>query len=371
MAGCAKGECYWLSPISQPHTVRGKRLEMSSRQRIVAGLLVACLGMVLLPRSSAQQSKARVIPTAGPAVGVQSIAFSPDGAALASGDSDGVIRLLDGKTGREFRRFHHAGFVSSVAFSPDGKTLAAGGWTAKDNTSAYLRLVDVATGREVRRFESKDYNDPITSVAFSRDGTTLASGSYGWMVMAWDVASGKRIARFQGTSPILSVAFSPVARTVAYGSTAGNFDLFDLATGRRTTALNERTTAYADVRHTDGINSVAFCPDGRILATASRDREIKLWDVATGKVVAVCRGHTDAVNSLAFGPDGRVLASGGDDRSIRLWDVATGKRTVPLMGHTDKVLSVAFSPDGQTLASGSSDGTIKLWQLPSPRKTDR
>src|SRR5262249_28717967 len=156
--------------------------------------------------------------------------------------------------------------------------------------------------KETRRFEFKDYNDPITSVAFSRDGKTLASGSLGWMVMAWDVATGKRIARFQGTSPILAVAFSPVSRTVAHGSTASNFDLFDLATGKRTEALNEKTTARADVCHKDSITAVAFCPDGQLLATASRDHEINLWDVATGKVVAFCHGHSDSVNCLAFHP---------------------------------------------------------------------
>src|SRR5690348_5191540 len=129
MPGRAKDEGYWLPPMSQPETVRGKGREMRPRQRTVTGLFVACLGIVPLPRSSAQQPKARVILREGETAGVQSIAFSPDGAALASGDSDGTIRHLDGKTGREIRRFHHAGFVSSVAFNPDGKTLAAGGST--------------------------------------------------------------------------------------------------------------------------------------------------------------------------------------------------------------------------------------------------
>jgi WD40 repeat protein len=184
-------------------------------------------------------------------------------------------------------------------------------------------------------------------------------------------ACDTRLARFQGNSAILAVALSPVAKTLVYGSTAANFSMIDLTAKQPTTVLNETTTARPDVRHKDSITYITFRPDGRILATASRDREIKLWDVETGKLLAVCRGHTDAVNSLSFRPDGRILASGSDDRTVRLWDAATGKKTVPLMGHTDKVVAVAFSPDGETLASASSDGTIKLWQLPMLNEADR
>jgi WD40 repeat protein len=80
-----------------------------------------------------------------------------------------------------------------------------------------------------------------------------------------------------------------------------------------------------------------------------------------GRKCAPCSGHTDSVLSVAFSPDGRLLASGSGDNTVKLWDVATGQEVRTLRGHTDSVLSVAFSPDGRLLASGSQDGTVRIW----------
>jgi hypothetical protein len=115
--------------------------------------------------------------------------------------------------------------------------------------------------------------------------------------------------------------------------------------------------------HTLYVESVAFSPDGKTLASGSGDNTIRLWDVATRTSTATLTGHTDRVFSVAFSPDGKTLASGGADNTIRLWDVATRTSTATLTGHTDTVRSVAFSPDRKTLASGSVDTTIRLWKV--------
>ena len=122
---------------------------------------------------------------------------------------------------------------------------------------------------------------------------------------------------------------------------------------------------------TGAVFSVAFSPDGRVLADGDADGTIRLWNVTDpGHPVQIggpLTGNTGGAYSVAFSPDGRTLASGNGDGTIRLWDVADPghprAKGQPLTGHTGVVYFVAFSPHGQTLASGSSDLTVRLWNL--------
>jgi small GTP-binding protein len=118
--------------------------------------------------------------------------------------------------------------------------------------------------------------------------------------------------------------------------------------------------------HSSSIGRIAWSPDGKMLASPSVDKTIRLWDAQTGQHLRTLKGHSETVFSICWSPDGKTLASSSDDKSIRLWDAQTGRT---LEGHSGWVASVAWSPEGKTLASSSQDNTIRLWGVQTGRST--
>ncbi|AFY41738.1 serine/threonine-protein kinase [Nostoc sp. PCC 7107] len=160
---------------------------------------------------------------------------------------------------------------------------------------------------------------------------------------------------FRGhASDVNSVAFAPNGQILASGSDDKTIKLWNLGTGTELQTLKG---------HLKWIWAIAFHPDGKILASGSADKTIKLWNLATTEEIRTLTGHTDGVATVAFSPDGQTLASGSLDKTIKLWNLTTGKLIRTFRGHSQAVATIAFSPDGKTLASGSWDKTIKLWNV--------
>ena len=137
----------------------------------------------------------------------------------------------------------------------------------------------------------------------------------------------------------------------ASGSSDKTIRLWDVNTGKSKKTLKG---------HSSVVSTVAFSPNGTMIAGGSWDKTVRLWDVTTGKRKNTLKGHTSVVRSVMFSPDGKTLASESNDETIRLWDVETGTHRKTLKGHTAVIFGMLFSPDGKTLASASVDKTIRL-----------
>jgi WD40 repeat protein/tRNA A-37 threonylcarbamoyl transferase component Bud32 len=158
------------------------------------------------------------------------------------------------------------------------------------------------------------------------------------------------------TDRVRSVAWSPDGKLLASAGFDHTVQIWDAASGTR-------LHTYAS--HTDTVNSIAWSPDGRRLASASADQTVQVWDATSGQTQLTYRGHTAAVNSIAWSPDGRRLASASEDWTVQVWDATSGQSQLTYHGHTNIVFSVAWSPDGRRLASGSDDGSTQVWDATS------
>lgn len=330
------------------------------------------------------------------------VAFSPDGKTLASGNAHGTVKLWDVATGLFLKILDaHFGKITTVAFSSDSKMLASGVF-AYGMDEANIMLWDVATGLLLNNMTG--YSQ-VTAVAFSPDNKTIASVSADKIVQLWETTTGRPLTTLERKSGLDDIAatvlclwakvwpfeswdevvrlkniftpqllvnlkgiarsfnainVSPNGRILAFGTKNGGIiSLLEVNTGKLFKNLEGQG-------HSDAVGAAALSFDSKILASATENSKVNLWDMASGRLIYKLEGQTERVNAVTFSPDGKILASGGRDKTVRLWDVTTGRPLKTLLGHSYPIDAIAISPDSKTLASGGFiDGTVKLWEIAS------
>jgi WD40 repeat protein/serine/threonine protein kinase len=283
------------------------------------------------------------------------LAFSPDGATLASGSVDCRVKLWDVATCRETRTLLLEQEVRAVTFSPDGRRLAVGTrgeYRTRPDRACSVSVWDAATG--TRQPSDLCPGNGVVCLAYAPDGRTLAVGCEDELVRLWDPEPRPEFVSLPGHRPdeAWAVAFSPDGQTLASSGDDGLVRLWDVATGRQRALLKG---------HESLVTCVAFSPDGSRIAGGGFDKVVKVWDAATGQVVFT-RQHQHYVNRVAFSPDGRLLASSDRDRTVRVWDVATGAEQATLTDHERSVCGLAFAGP-RLLASGCDGGKVRLWDV--------
>lgn len=261
-----------------------------------------------------------------------------------------LLRVLEG----------HSGDVFSIAFSPDGRWLASG-----DNDRT-VRVWEVSTGegRRVWREEELSGAVRVWKVCFSPDGRCLAVASgtdsapnHGvvrlWRGVGWQ--DSQIVARYEDDQAF-SIALSPDGRWLACGLLGQTIRVYEVATGRESQVLTG---------HTDWVHDVCFSPDGTRLASSSQDSTVRVWEVATGQTLWELTGHDDQVNSLAFAPTGEQLASVSSDCTVRLWDLRTGQQTWTSAAATGSANAVVWSPDGSLIIArfggNRAANAVRFW----------
>lgn len=281
--------------------------------------------------------------------------FRPDGSRIATAGPDEIARVWDAENGRLILSLAgHSNKVMNTDFSPSGDRLVT---TSLDGTA---RIWDLASGEVVLILEG--HSEGLMSPVYSPDGTQIVTTSIDGTARLWNAQTGELEFILPHSGATLGPHFSPDGSMVAIADDAAAVArIWNTQTGEKVMEL---------IGHTDGLNEVAFSPDGSQLVTASSDLTIKLWDAHSGAEFKTLEGHTGWVFTVEFSPDGRYVISGSQDGTARVWDVLSGNELITLAGHIGGVGEVSISPDGSLVVTSGEDGTARIWDITAEGSRD-
>jgi WD40 repeat protein len=311
----------------------------------------------------------------GHTLDVFQVKFSPDGKILATASKDGTVKLWSFDP-QDIRYIHylktlklHDNFVTAVSFSPDGSTIA----TASADTTAKIWNLD---GKLLKSLDGnqEDTNLWMWDVSFSLDGRTIATASSDKTAKLWTFNKELPIFTINHDATVRSLSFSRDGKILATGSRDKIVKLWSLD-GENINQIGE------DIKtgHKKWLMSVSLSPSGDTLATASQDGSVKLWSLGGGEIRPVeitpkvqssepkiCRDsdsricHNFSIISVDFNREGNLLATASEDETVKLWNLE-GRLLNTFFGHIGGVLDATFSPDGKFIASSGKDGRVIIW----------
>lgn len=317
------------------------------------------------------------------------IDMSPDGKTLGVGSGDGSIKLLDAKSLLTPTVFWHAADVRHVSLMENSNsllTVSSNGvitkWDTEDGSAisihdggmnvrvattqqtgnlmataggeSLITVIDTANGNVVANVQSPGTGG-ITGLQFSpgddqlavshRDGSLVGYSTADWQKPQFDV-------RDLGNG-INNVAYSPDGKTIAIACSDQTVQFLNAVTGK----------SYSWKIPVDSVPlSIVYCENGDVIAIGTSTGELQLWETETQTRRTAIKAHTSRINTLAVFPDGKTLVSGGRDRRLQLWDTKSCERLTTLRGHSRQFFSITVSPDGKTIASGGLAGDARLWR---------
>jgi Tol biopolymer transport system component len=232
----------------------------------------------------------------------------------------------------------HTHPVLSLAWSPDGRYLASG------DTTGIVHVWEAATGTIVTTY--REHARFVRSIDWSSDGTYIVSGGdYGdSTVQVWEATTGQRIFWHRSQDRIFGVTWEPRGSHIASCSFDGSVQIWNAFTG-------EMAQDYR--QHTGPVYTASWSPDAQHIASAGQDSDIHVWEPFTGQTITRYTGHTDAVKTLAWSTDSHSIVSGGNDLTLQIWQTASGERVNFDNGYTKWIRAVAWSRDGKWIAAAS------------------
>jgi len=281
------------------------------------------------------------------------LAWSKDNKILALGTYQ-VVRLVDPSNGSTIRELKgHTDVVHDLRFSPDATKLAAAGGPPAQQGE--IKIWEVATGKLLQTITG--HTDFIYSCSWSPDNKNIASASYDKSIKIWDVEKATEIKTLKDhADAVYAVAYNPAGNLLASGSADRSVKVWDVAAGKRLYTLSG---------HGDIVFSLSWNAAGNQITSTGADRTVRTWNVnpQNGNQARNVTGHEKSVNEVCYSPDGSLMATASDDKSVVIWNAGNGSKKHTLGSQPDSMLSVAFSGDNKQLAVGSFDGTVRIYNV--------